>query len=159
MAVFLQHTDSKQPQQRIVCLGGRDSLSDEPCRQPFLMINDLGLTFGRANPTNANDSGSVNLAAWRKTPVWKDAPGCVGNLPRSITGTLDNPPISEDGRRFLAGLLAQISDGQIHDLFEVARVELRLRSPEHVDSGFATVDEWADAFREKRRQIVERRCE
>jgi hypothetical protein len=71
---------------------------------------------------------------------------------------LDNPVISEDGRRFLADLLMQLSDQQVHDLFEAARVQLRLRAPGDVLSGFATVDEWADAFKEKRAQIVDRRC-
>jgi hypothetical protein len=122
------------------------------------MLNDVGLTFGRANRTNTNATGSVNLTAWRRTPVWKDDTGCTGNLPESLTGTLDNPVISEEGRGFLAKLLGQLSDRQIRDLFEVARVELRLRSPGDVPSGFATVDEWMDAFKEKRTQIAGRRC-
>ena len=100
----------------------------------------------------------VNLAAWRQTPVWKNGAGCVGNLPKSFTGTLDDPIISEAGRRFLADLLVQLSDHQLHDLFAVARVHLRLRSPGHVDSGFATQAEWVDAFKAKRQQIVERQC-
>jgi len=122
------------------------------------MLNDLGLTFGRATRLNGDDESSVNLVAWRRTPVWKSEGVCVGNLPRSFTGTLDNPVISEDGRRFLADLLMQLSDRQIHDLFEAARVQLRLRSPGDVVSGFATVEEWTDAFKEKRAQIVDRRC-
>ena len=158
LAVFLQHTDSKRQQQRIVCLGPRPSKSSDSCVDPFLMINDLGLTFGRANFTNANRTGSVNLAAWGKRPVWKNEPGCIGNLDKSFTGTLDKPVISEEGRRFLANLLIQLSDRQIHDLFAVARVELRLRTPGKGDSGFATVDEWVDAFKKKRDDILERRC-
>ena len=66
--------------------------------------------------------------------------------------------IGEEGRRFLANLLQQLSDRQLHDLFEVARVELRLRAPGTVSSGFATIDEWVSAFKEKRSQIVDRRC-
>jgi len=155
LAVFIQHTDSKPEQQRIVCLsrGGAST-----CDRPFLMLNDVGLTFGRANRTNANEAGSVNLGAWRRTPVWKNDTGCTGNLPKSLTGTLDDPAISEEGRRFLANLLVQLSDRQIRDLFDVSRVELRLRSPGDVSSGFATVDEWIDGFKEKRTQIVDRRC-
>jgi hypothetical protein len=155
MAVFLQHTDSKPEQQRVIC-GGRATPTS--CERPFLMISDVGLTFGRANRANANSAGSVNLNAWRQTPVWTGDAGCTGNLPKSFSGTLDNPAISEEGRRFLANLLVQLSDAQIHALFEVARVELRLRSPGEVSSGFATVPEWVDAFKEKRNQIVQRRC-
>jgi hypothetical protein len=157
LAVLLQHSDSKVQQQRILCLGGAPR-STGGCERPFLMINDLGLTFGRASRSNANDASSVNLDAWRATPVWKDEGACVGNLPKSFTGTLDNPSISEEGRRFLAGLLSQLTDGQIRDLFETARIDLRLRDPHDVSSGFATVDEWVAAFNQKRREIVSRRC-
>jgi hypothetical protein len=90
--------------------------------------------------------------------VWKKAPGCIGNLSKSITGTLEDPVISEEGRRFLADLLVQLSDRQIRDLFEVARVELRTRIPGEAASGSATIDEWVDAFNQKRAQIVGRRC-
>ena len=157
LAVLLQHTDSKPEQQRIVCMD-HSGKQDGPCKRPFLLLSDVGLTFGRANRANSNPVGSVNLAAWRRTPLWKEGAPCTGNLPKSITGTLDDPAIGEEGRRFLAGLLAQLSDGQLHDLFEVARVELRLRAPGDVSSGFATVDEWVGAFKEKRAQIVDRRC-
>ena len=158
LAVFVQHTDNKPEQQRVLCLGPAASRTSDSCARPFLMISDVGLTFGRANRTNANETGSVNLAAWRRTPVWKDNTGCVGNLPKSLTGTLSNPVIGEEGRRFLAGLLDRLTDDQVHDLFEVARVELRLRSPGNASSGFATVQEWVDAFKEKRSQILDRRC-
>jgi hypothetical protein len=157
LAVFLQHTDSKPEQQGIVCLGQAPQ-SRQSCRRPFLMISDVGLTFGRANLTNSNETGSVNLAAWRRTRVWKDDDECTGNLSKSFTGTLEDPAISEAGRRFLADLLSQLSDSQIRDLFEAARVQLRLRSPGDVSSGYASIDEWVTAFKEKRTEIVARRC-
>jgi hypothetical protein len=158
LAVFLQHTDSKPEQQRIVCLPLGRARTRESCDSPFLMINDAGLTFGRANRFNANDAGSVNLVVWRQTPVWKDPTGCIGNLPKSFTGTLEDPVISEEGRRFLAALLGQLSDRQIRDLFEAARVHLRVRNPGDPSSGFATVEEWVAAFKQKRTEIAQRRC-
>jgi hypothetical protein len=158
LAVFMQHTDSKRAQQRIVCLGQHELKSADTCRHPFLLIVDAGETFGKANARNTDAIGGVNLVAWRETPVWKNEPGCVGNLPKSITGTLDNPVIHEEGRRFLAALLMQLGDGQLRDLFEAARVSLRLRDPRDITSGFPAVDEWVDAFKDKRRQIVERHC-
>jgi len=100
----------------------------------------------------------MNLAAWSNTPVWQDASSCVGNLPKSFTGTLGEPVISEQGRRFLAGLLQQLSDAQIRDLFEAARVTLRVRDPGNARSGFPTSDEWMAAFKQKRAEIVNRRC-
>jgi len=158
LAVFLQHTDSKPEQQRVVCLPSQRVRTRGSCGLPFLMIGDVGLTFGRANRTNANETGSVNLVAWRETPVWKDPTGCTGNVPRSFTGTLENPLISEDGRRFLAVLLGQLSERQIRNLFEAARIQLRLRNPADVSSGFATIEEWVSAFKQKRAEIVQRRC-
>lgn len=158
LAVFLQHSDSKPEQQRIVCQSNAKWPRPETCANPFLMISDVGLTFGRATRSNANERTGVNLAAWRQTPVWKDDAGCVGNLPKSFTGTLSEPLISEAGRRFLANLLMQLSDRQLQDLFEAARVRLRLRSPGRVDSGFATDAEWVDAFKAKRDEVVQRRC-
>jgi hypothetical protein len=158
LAVFLQHGDSKPEQQLIVCRSKFERTRPETCADPFLMISDVGLTFGRVTWMNENGRSGVNLDAWKETPIWKERPGCVGNLPKSFTGTLDDPVISEAGRQFLANLLVQLSDRQLQDLFDVARVRLRLRSPGRVDSGFATGAEWVDAFKAKRQQIVERRC-
>jgi hypothetical protein len=122
-----------------------------------MLMHDVGLTFGKANLFNGNDK-AVSLVDWAATPVWKAGPGCVGNLSKSVTGTLEDPVISEQGRAFLAGLLMQLATDQIRALFETARVHLRLRDPGDVFSGYATVDEWVSEFVKKRRAIVERRC-
>jgi hypothetical protein len=158
LAVFLQHTDTKPQQQRLLCVDEQSDDDEEPsCERPMMMINDLGLTFGRANTFNVNEK-AMNLTQWSATPVWKDAAGCVGNLPKSFTGTLDNPVISEQGRQFLAKLLGRLTDAQIHDLFEVSRATLRLRDPLKAKSGFTTIEEWVAAFKQKRTEISERRC-
>jgi len=154
LAVFLQHTDSKPQQQRILCLGG---IEDGACRRPFLMVSDVGLTFGAGSRANLNDISGANLERWRTTPVWRDEPGCVGNLDKSFTGTLAKPVIGEAGRRFLAVLLQQLSDAQIRDLFEVSRVTLRVREPGRALSGFPSIDEWVSAFKQKREEIVSKR--
>ena len=156
LAVFMQHTDTKSKQQRLLCLP--DGLTaDGVCERPFLMLHDVGVTFGRANASNRNKSGSVNFEEWTATPVWKDAAQCIGHLSKSRTGTLDNPHISEAGRRFLAALLVQLTDGQLHDLFEVAGVDRRaLGSGEHPAA--ARVDDWITTFKEKRDEIVANRC-
>jgi membrane-associated phospholipid phosphatase len=159
LAVFLQHTDSKPEQQRLIC-------RDPACSQPFMLIGDVGLTFGRANLTNLNAIGSVNLQEWGRTPVWKSTHGCVGNLPRSLTGTLKDPVISEDGRRLLAALLDQISDAQLRALFSVARVELRPAAPVVTQPGAPlsdadsppAVEDWLREFRARQAAITERRC-
>jgi hypothetical protein len=80
-------------------------------------------------------------------------------MSRSYSGTLGDPKISEAGRAFLAGLLEQLSDQQLHDLFTVARVETRRLKEDgsDVESG-ASADLWVDAFKRKREEILTVRC-
>jgi hypothetical protein len=81
----------------------------------------------------------------------------VARLDKSFTGSFKNPRISEAGRAFLAGLLVQLSDAQLHDLFETARVERRPRDPGKGGPS-ASVDEWVAAFKRKRGEVVDHRC-
>jgi hypothetical protein len=159
LAVFLQHTDTKPQQQRLLCHGDKPSGEGKaPCDRPFMMISDLGLTFGKANLMNSNSKG-MNYIDWASTPVWKAGETrCVGDLSKSFTGTLKDPVISEEGRAFLADLLTQLTDDQIRGLFEVSRATLRLRDPSKAKSGFTTIEEWTDVFKMKRSEIVNRRC-
>jgi len=158
LAVFIQHTDSKPEQQRLICLDDGETGS-KACTQPFMLLQDVGVTFGQANTFNANATGSMNFSAWSRTPIWKGATKCVGNLPKSFTGTLDNPVIGEAGREFLAELLGRLSDSQLQDLFEVSRARLRLRSPTDPKSGVASNDDWVGVFKRKRDEISARRCD
>jgi hypothetical protein len=153
LAVLLQHTDSKREQQRFICLDGRRTQNS--CSRPFLMIADVGKTFGKANALNRDEPGSVNLKNWRGSPVWKDKTGCVGNLSKSLTGTLENPVISEAGRRFLAERLTRLTPGQLRDLFEVSR--FGERTPDK-DEPPASVQDWVDALKEKVAEVVNRDC-
>ncbi len=158
LAVFMQHTDSKPEQQRLVCLP--DGLTDAGvCEKPFLALHDVGLTFGHANFYNRNVTGSVNFSEWSRTPIWRDANKCVAHQSQSKTGTLGEPKISEAGRAFLAGLLMQLSDTQLRDLFEVSRVDRRRNKLDGSDAASAaSVDAWVDAFKRKREEIVTTRC-
>jgi hypothetical protein len=161
LAAMLQHSDSKAPQQRLICLPGgvqKQPNGDEVCTKPFMMVNDLGLTFGRANLFNRNGVGSVNFGKWSTVPVWKDPARCVAKMKKSLTGTLKDPVISEAGRKFLADLLAQISDRQIHDLFTAARFDVRLPKRPRVGQPRPTIEDWVQAFKAKREQIVNHHC-
>ena len=148
LAVLMQHTDSRPQQQRLLCSPG-GLTSAGRCEKPFLMLHDVGKTFGRANAFNRMGPGSVNFDAWAAIPVWSDRAGCVGHLSKSFTGTLGDPHISEAGRQFLAQLLQQLTDQQIHDLCEVGGVG-RNTSP--------SVEDWVAAFKRKRDEIAARRC-
>jgi len=153
LAVLLQHTDSKRVQQRFICLGPPNN--GDNCARPFLMIADVGKTFGKANTLNRDEPGSVNLKNWRAERVWKDSSECVGNLPKSLTGTLDNPVISEAGRRFLADLLSRLTDRQMYNLFEAARFASRTSDG---DEPPGSVKEWVDALKAKIAEVVNRDC-
>jgi hypothetical protein len=153
MAVFLQHTDNKPAQQRLVCAGG-DEGEDGPCENPWMMVQDVGKTFGRANLFNRDAPGSVNYEQWSEVPIWIEKTGCVGNLAASQSGSVENPVISDAGRRFLGDLLVQLSDAQLHDLFDGARFAQRKTAAVRA----ATTDQWVEAFKKKRDQIVNRSC-
>jgi hypothetical protein len=56
-----------------------------------------------------------------------------------------------------AARLVQLTDQQLRDLFEVARVNRRSRKPGSTEPP-ATVDEWVTAFKHKRDEIVANRC-
>jgi len=80
--------------------------------------------------------------------IWREGAPCVGDLSRSLTGSLDNPRISEAGRKFLAGRLLLLRDQQIHDLFTAAMAERR----------GGAIDDWVRVFKRKRDEIVHARC-
>jgi hypothetical protein len=159
LAAFVQHTDSKAANQRLLCPKG-EGVGRTGCRRPVLMVNDLGLTFGHAGLLIRNKN-SVNLSTWARVPVWRDRARCVAELSGSLTGSLSNPKIGEAGRAFLAGLLVQLSDAQLRDLFESARVKRRSSDPSGdpgKDGPPARADEWVAAFKLKRAEIVDSRC-
>jgi hypothetical protein len=155
LAAFVQHTDNKAANQVLLCPKGQEA-GRTGCRRPVLMVSDLGLTFGNAGMLNKNED-SVKLASWPQVPVWKEGAPCVARLKGSLTGSLSDPEIHEAGRAFLAGLLAQLTDAQLKDLFETARVKQRSSDPGK-DSPPGSVDEWVTAFKLKRAQIVDRHC-
>jgi hypothetical protein len=148
LAVFVQHSDSKPEQQDLVCAPGRvtrDRAGNERCRSPWLVVKDLGTTFGKAT---ARNTSKMDLDDWSGARIWREGTSCVGDLPRSLTGSLENPQISEAGRAFLASRLLLLSDRQIRDLFRAAMVERR----------GGTVDDWVRVFKRKRDEIVKARC-
>jgi hypothetical protein len=165
MAVLLQHGDNKPAQQRLTCLEkekqgepGIRPHGESLCEHPFMLINDLGLTFGRPAYLNRSALESVNFKRWSETPVWVKDEGCVGNLPMTLTGSLHDPVIGEAGRQFLANLLAQLTDRQLHDLFEVSRFTMRVPEDSPAPKSIVTIDNWVSVFKQKRDAIAGRHC-
>jgi hypothetical protein len=187
MAVFLQHTDNKSEQQRLLCLPAPSpstlpaaaatpapapitapattstatsgqAAAAPSCEKPFMLVHDLGNTFGKANKFNRASVSGGHLANWSSVPVWKDAAQCVGDLSKSFTGNLSNPRISEEGRKFLADLLVQLSDAQLTDLFTVAHFAggpARMRAAGTPED---TIALWVKVFKQKRDEIVQAKC-
>ena len=160
LAVFVQHSDNKDEQQRLVCLPGAtrdDAEGDQTCQQPFLFTVDLGCTFARASYLN---SKKFQLRHWSAVPIWKDPGKCIARLKRSRTASFSDPRISEAGRAFLAERLMQLSDRQIRELFVAARAERvgeLIRDPDGRRRA-VTVDDWVQAFLSRRAAIVDHRC-
>ena len=160
LAVFVQHVDNKPEQQAIVCTDRRERRDREgnaTCASPVLAVKDLGSTFAGARLIAYQ---KMKLDSWRDVPIWRDPATCQGDLSRSVTGNLEHPVITEAGRRFLATRLSMLSDRQLHDLFTAARVERRGDTTKDANgpSRPVTVQDWVEAFKAKRAQIVNHQC-
>jgi hypothetical protein len=143
IAVFLAHWDNKADNQRLVCLS-ESWPEGMHCPEPFLLVQDLGSTFG---------PNRVDLDAWMGSQIWQDRKACMlsmEKLPYS-GGTFGPTRVSERGRRFLAKLLEQLSDAQLTDLFTGARFD----KPRHSLKGSAPIAEWVRVFKARVRTISE----
>ena len=143
MAVLLAHWDNKSENQRLVCLS-QDWPEDMPCERPFLLLQDVGATFG---PTK------LDLDAWTQVPMWEDRASCMismKNLPFE-GATFGHAAISEAGRQFIGGLLAQLSEEQVTALFANARFAEKRGMVMPV----APVAEWVRVFMQKVRAVTD----
>jgi len=145
LAVFLSHWDNKSENQRLLCLSEKDWPEGGKCSKPFAMMQDIGSAWGPRK---------VDLPKWEKTPMWRDRATCtisMDSLP--YHGATFNPvKITDGGRKHLGGLLGQLSDKQIDDLFRAARFD---RSTGFVGLQGAPVHEWVRVFKAKVKQITD----
>jgi hypothetical protein len=177
LASFMKHSDNKPPQQRLDChkvdVDDKTQPPTVSCDKSVMLIQDVGATFGGGGAFTSNASAKMNLEVWSKTKLWNKvgtdgAPKqCQAALSKSLTasGGLSNPAISEEGRRFDAGLLCQLSDHQIEDLFKVSRAA-EMPKYHNSDGSFKSgvdeatvVREWVEAFKQKREDLAKGRCE
>jgi hypothetical protein len=143
-SVFLVHWDNKSENQRLVCLSQDDWGSGERCEQPFLILQDVGATFG---PTK------VDLEGWKQAPIWEDRRSCLTSM-RQLPfngATYGQEVISEEGRRLLADMLRKLTDRQLTDLFTTSRFDEELG----VLRRSSTIADWVLAFKARVRQIAE----
>lgn len=176
LAAFMKHSDNKPPQQRLDCHNVNVDEKTQPptttCDKSVMLIQDVGATFGGGGLLTSNTGAKMNLQKWSSTKLWKKAgtdsapKSCQAELHKSLSahGGLEDPMISEDGRRFDAGLMCQLSDSQIEDLFRVARAA---DMPEYHnrDGSFKSgvteasiLSEWVQAFKQKREELAKARC-
>lgn len=115
------------------------------CGHPVAIVQDLGATFGPSK---------IDLDNWTETPIWADAATCMVSMrawPRGGAGFPD-ARISEAGRQFLATRLIKLSQRQIRELFDGARIT---RYP-HENPDAKDADQWVRAFQEKVSAIADR---
>jgi len=180
MGAFIQHSDNKPPQQRLVCKKVKADDTTHPptttCGESRMIVQDVGASFGGGGWFTSNSGAKVNLSQWSGNKLWKktgkpgmaeaDCPVCQAQLRKSLTAQdgLSDPTISEEGRRFTAGLLCQLTDRQIEDLFRSARIA---EMPEYHngDGTFrqgmdeaSILKQWVQAFKQKREDLASGRC-
>lgn len=173
LMAFVQHSDNKPPQQRLSCDKVHVDDTTTTCDDSIMLVQDVGTTWGNGGWVSSNGSAKMNLGNWSGQKVWnksgtEGAPKqCQAALKKSLTahGGLGDPNISEEGRRFDAGLLCQLSDQQIQDLFKAARAA-DMPQYHNKDGSFksgvteaSVIQQWTDAFKKKREQIAAARCQ
>jgi hypothetical protein len=177
LGAFMQHSDNKPPQQRLTCHKVDVDEKTQPptttCDKSVMLVQDVGATFGTGGWFTSNTGAKMNLKGWSNKKVWNKvgtdaAPkACQASLRKSIAAHdgLSNPQISEEGRRFDAGLMCQLSDAQIEALFKSSRAA---EMPEYhnSDGSFKTgvteasvMHDWVAAFKKKREELAAGRCE
>ncbi len=180
LAAFIQHSDNKPPQQRLVCDKANVDQTTKPftttCDKSRMIVQDVGASFGGGGLFTGNDSAKMNSDKWTDKKLWKktgtpgmseaDCPVCQAQLSKSMAASdgLGDPIVSEEGRRLLAGLMCQLTDEQITDLFKASRVA-SMPKYHNSDGSFksgldeATIQkQWVDAFKAKREDLARGRC-
>ena len=185
LGVLIQHGDRKSEQQRLYCAAPVDTAAGElrgsggdttsmlferpdasACRAPAVTIVDLGATFGGAGRESSPTTAKMNLDAWQRRSVFRDAGSgpCRGDLTVSLKAGHDGEPdpiISEDGRRFLSEQLRRLTAEHARALFRAARVDqlVDAQRTDDTSAGVSSVDAWVAVFQDKVRQIDARRCQ
>ena len=141
MAMLLAHWDNKADNQRLLCPPSEDR-PDGSCARPLAILQDVGATFG---PTK------IDLHNWRNTRIWADGASCTVSM-KTLPfkgATFPDAKISEEGRRLVLGLLEQLSDQQLRDLFEGSRIT----SFDQVPAEGRRAETWVRVFKDKVQQI------
>ncbi len=159
LSSFIQHADNKPEQQRLIC-ADNDRKKNAKCKQPVIMIQDLGFSFGHGYIDGQRETGTASLKGFINAPIWSDEQQCITKINYyKWTGEEISIQISEDGRIFLLNLLNRLTDDDIVSLFIPARFYLK---PETINiSGIerpVTIIDWVKAFKERIDKISSHKC-
>lgn len=143
------------------------------CTEPIVAVQDVGATMGGAGRTSNPHTAKMHLESWAARPVFHSAerspagmaPECHGELTVSMAaghGSRGNPRIGEAGRQFLLQQFRRLSDDHLRAILTAARVDQMGEEHSWKDpltgQAYAGVDAWVMAFKDKVRQVEERRC-
>jgi len=144
LAVFLAHWDNKSENQRLVCLSDEDWATGQQCARPYAMLQDLGAAWGPRK---------VDLPKWEKAPIWADRASCTVSMDAlPYHGATFSPvKITEAGRKHLGGLLSQLTDLQLDDLFRGARFD---HTTGMIALHASPIHEWVRVFKAKVSEII-----
>jgi hypothetical protein len=145
LAVFLSHWDNKSENQRLVCLSEKDWPEGGKCSRPFAMLQDVGSAWGPRK---------MDLPEWEKAPLWSDRASCTTSMDHlPYHGATFTPvKITEAGRKHLGGLLSQLSDQQLTDMFTSAKFD---RPTGLIVKSAAPISEWVRVFKAKVKQVTD----
>jgi hypothetical protein len=145
LAVFLAHWDNKSENQRLMCLSEKDWPEGGKCSRPFAMLQDVGSAWGPRK---------MDLPEWEKAPLWSDRASCTTSMDHlPYHGATFTPvKITEAGRKHLGGLLSQLSDQQLTDMFTSARFD---RPTGLIVKSATPISEWVRVFKAKVKQVTD----
>lgn len=141
LAILIAHWDNKAENQRLFCPPGAE-MPDGGCTRPMAIVQDLGATFGPFK---------LDLRNWKATSVWKDRATCTVSMKRLPWegATFPDWRISEGGRQRLLGLLGELTDPQLRDLFASSRIT----SYDQVSAEARDPQAWVSVFHDKVAQV------
>ncbi|MFO0738348.1 MAG: hypothetical protein U0270_20815 [Labilithrix sp.] len=153
LAAFIKHSDNKAANQRLVCDEGAVT-PDGKCTAPYLMIQDMGATFGGGGQIFGSvlSASKAKLGKWEDTKVWFDRSTCHASL---FSAWYTDVYVTEQSRVWLLDLLSKLTDPQLRDIFVASRVTERGETLEENGQRRAvTVDDWLAAFKGKLRELA-----
>jgi hypothetical protein len=152
LAIFLNHVDAKNENQRLTCVEGSNPQTGECNGRLLAYIQDLGITFGGGMKLFQDGKiasfPKAEPKIWGKRKLWSNPETCKVNFGPSFSADLEGREVSEEGRQFLVKLLDGFTRGEagrerLLNIFRAAHVEVRNETPEM----------WADAFMKRFEQL------